>query len=68
MLCNFFVRMLKLKIKTFLVPEKFKKKPPSKMAYFSFCLAVLVLPKSAQSAQAVENSHNFFNVSYTFGA
>jgi hypothetical protein len=27
---------------------------------------VLVLPKSAQSAQTVENSHSFFNVSYTW--
>jgi hypothetical protein len=26
---------------------------------------VSVLPKSAQSAQTVENSHSFFNVSYT---
>ena len=42
------------------------KKLPSKVAYFSFCLAVLVLPKSAWSAQTVENSHNFFNVSYTW--
>jgi hypothetical protein len=41
------------------------KKPPSKVAYFSFCSAVLVLPKSARSAQTVENSHSFFNVSYT---
>ena len=27
---------------------------------------VSVLPKSAQSAQTVENSHSFFNVSYTW--
>ena len=38
----------------------------SKVAYFSFCSAVLVLPKSAQSAQTVENLHSFFNVSYTW--
>ena len=42
------------------------KKPHSKVAYFSFCFAVLVLPKSARSAQTGENSHIFFNVSYTW--
>ena len=41
------------------------KKLPSKVAYFSFCSAVLVLPKSARSAQTLDNSHSFFNVSYT---
>jgi len=39
----------------FFATEKLKK-TPSKVAYFSFCSAVLVLPKSAQSAQTVENS------------
>ena len=36
---------------------------------WSFCSGVSVLPKSAQSAkcaQMVENSHSFFNVSYTW--
>ena len=47
------------------VHEKLKN-PCSKLAYFSFCLAVSVLPKTARSAQTVENSHSFFNVSYTW--
>jgi hypothetical protein len=51
-------------LKLFFDPEKLKK-TPSKVAYFSFCSAVSVLPKLAQSAQTVENSHSFFNVSYT---
>ena len=37
----------------------------SKVPYFSFCSAVLVLPKSTRSAQTVENPHSVFNVSYT---
>ena len=57
------LKCLKRKFKTFFDPEKLKK-PPSKVAYFSFCLAVSILPKSARSAQTVENSHSFFNVSY----
>ena len=49
----------------FFCPWKHKKLA-SKVAYFSFCSAVLVLPKSAQSAQTVENPDRFFNVSYTW--
>jgi hypothetical protein len=35
------------------------------LSVWSFCSEVSVLPKSAQSAQTAENSHIFFNVSYT---
>ena len=55
---------LNLDLKLFFVHENIKKLA-SKVAYFSFCLAVLVLPKSARSAQTVENPHSFSNVSYT---
>ena len=55
------------KLKLFFDPEKLKKSP-SKVAYLiAFARQFqYILPKSAQSAhQAVQNSHSFFNVSYT---
>jgi hypothetical protein len=57
-------KIFKKKFQLFFDPEKLKK-TPLKVAYFSFFSAVSVLPKSAQSAQTDENSHSFFNVSYT---
>ena len=37
------------------------------LSLWSYFSAVSALPKSAQPAQTVGNSHSFFNVSYTFG-
>ena len=59
------MRTLGYFLKSFFAHENIKKLA-SKVAYFSFSSAVLVLPKSARSAQTVENPHSFFNVSYTW--
>ena len=52
--------------KDFFFDSEKLRKPPSKEANFSFCSTVSVLPKSAQCASTFENSHSFFNVSYTW--
>ena len=44
----------------FFTPGKLKK-TPSNVAYFSFCSAISILPKSAQSAETVEN-HKVFSM------
>jgi hypothetical protein len=58
------LKCFKINLKCFFDPENMKK-TPSKVAHNRPPMFFSVLPKTAWSAQAVENPYSFFNVSYT---